>query len=249
MKRSQFLLYMASIPFFGVFSSACKDSPTEPDPNKDPEITLTDNPESNALTIEKNSGLIRDVAEKDKDLKIVYRNRDNNESFVFIRHRVNQSADYRHVVIEKENGETANLLWGWKGIKPSVRLADNSGNTLIVDGVELEFAISSDSGTDGPTNQTANDFLILAMKVLGIAIAIWLGAPVIKLVAAAIAFVAFNAMTFAFIAIAGSLAYFILKRVLDYMGWTYDDVVNFLIQSWNRILDLLEQLYLSLPGQ
>ena len=87
------------------------------------------------------------------------------------------------------------------------------------------------------------------MKVLGIAIAIWLGASVIKLVAAAIAFVAFNAMTFAFIAIAGSLAYFILKRVLDYMGWTYDDVVNFLIQSWNRILDLLEQLYLSLPGQ
>lgn len=248
MKRSQFLLYMASIPFFGVLS-ACKDSPVEPDPNKDPELSFSDNPESNALTIEKNSGIIRAVAEKDKDLKIKFRTKQNNDSFVYLRHRINQSADYRHIVIEKENGETANLLWGWKGIKPSVRLADNSGNTLIVDGVELEFAISSDSGTDGPSNQTANDFLILAMKVLGIAIAIWLGASVIKLVAAAIAFVAFNAMTFAFIAIAGSLAYFILKRVLDYMGWTYDDVVNFLIQSWNRILDLLEQLYLSLPGQ
>jgi hypothetical protein len=229
--------------------SACKDSPVEPDPNKDPELSFSDNPESNALTIEKNSGIIRAVAEKDKNLKIKFRTKQNNDSFVYLRHRINQSADYRHIVIEKENGETANLLWGWKGIKPSVRLADNSGNTLIVDGVELEFAISSDSGTDGPTNQTANDFLILAMKVLGIAIAIWLGASVIKLVAAAIAFVAFNAMTFAFIAIAGSLAYFILKRVLDYMGWTYDDVVNFLIQSWNRILDLLEQLYLSLPGQ
>jgi hypothetical protein len=239
---------MASIPFFGVLS-ACKDSPVEPDPNKDPELSFSDNPESNALTIEKNSGIIRAVAEKDKNLKIKFRTKQNNDSFVYLRHRINQSADYRHIVIEKENGETANLLWGWKGIKPSVRLADNSGNTLIVDGVELEFAISSDSGTDGPTNQTANDFLILAMKVLGIAIAIWLGASVIKLVAAAIAFVAFNAMTFAFIAIAGSLAYFILKRVLDYMGWTYDDVVNFLIQSWNRILDLLEQLYLSLPGQ
>jgi len=239
---------MASIPFFGVLS-ACKDSPVEPDPNKDPELSFSDNPESNALTIEKNSGMIRAVAEKDKDLKIKFRTKQNNDSFVYLRHRVNQSADYRHIVIEKENGETANLLWGWKGIKPSVRLADNSGKTIIVDGVELEFAISSDSGTDGPTNQTANDFLILAMKVLGIAIAIWLGASVIKLVAAAIAFVAFNAMTFAFIAIAGSLAYFILKRVLDYMGWTYDDVVNFLIQSWNRILDLLEQLYLSLPGQ
>lgn len=248
MKRSQFLLYMASIPFFGVLS-ACKDSPVEPDPNKDPELSFSDNPESNALTIEKNSGIIRAVAEKDKNLKIKFRTKQNNDSFVYLRHRINQSADYRHIVIEKENGETANLLWGWKGIKPSVRLADNSGNTLIVDGVELEFAISSDSGTDGPTNQTANDFLILAMKVLGIAIAIWLGASVIKLVAAAIAFVAFNAMTFAFIAIAGSLAYFILKRVLDYMGWTYDDVANFLIQSWNRILDLLEQLYLSLPGQ
>lgn len=239
---------MASIPFFGVLS-ACKDSPVEPDPNKDPELSFSDNPESNALTIEKNSGIIRAVAEKDKDLKIKFRTKQNNDSFVYLRHRINQSADYRHIVIEKENGETANLLWGWKGIKPSVRLADNSGNTLIVDGVELEFAISSDSGTDGPSNQTANDFLILAMKVLGIAIAIWLGASVIKLVAAAIAFVAFNAMTFAFIAIAGSLAYFILKRVLDYMGWTYDDVANFLIQSWNRILDLLEQLYLSLPGQ
>jgi len=239
---------MASIPFFGVLS-ACKDSPVEPDPNKDPELSFSDNPESNALTIEKNSGMIRAVAEKDKDLKIKFRTKQNNDSFVYLRHRVNQSADYRHIVIEKENGETANLLWGWKGIKPSVRLADSSGKTIIVDGVELEFAISSDSGTDGPTNQTANDFLILAMKVLGIAIAIWLGASVIKLVAAAIAFVAFNAMTFAFIAIAGSLAYFILKRVLDYMGWTYDDVVNFLIQSWNRILDLLEQLYLSLPGQ
>jgi len=239
---------MASIPFFGVLS-ACKDSPVEPDPNKDPELSFSDNPESNALTIEKNSGMIRAVAEKDKDLKIKFRTKQNNDSFVYLRHRINQSADYRHIVIEKENGETANLLWGWKGIKPSVRLADNSGKTIIVDGVELEFAISSDSGTDGPSNQTANDFLILAMKVLGIAIAIWLGASVIKLVAAAIAFVAFNAMTFAFIAIAGSLAYFILKRVLDYMGWTYDDVVNFLIQSWNRILDLLEQLYLSLPGQ
>lgn len=248
MKRSQFLLYMASFPFLGVLS-ACKDSPVEPDPNKNPEITFSDNPESNALTIEKNSGVIRAVAEKDKDLKINFRTKQNDDSFVYLRHRINQSADYRHIVIEKNNGDTANLLWGWKGIKPSIRLADNNGKTIVVDGVELEFAISSDTGTENPANQTANDFLILAMKVLGIAIAIWLGASVIKLVAAAIAFVAFNAMTFAFIAIAGSLAYFILKRVLDYMGWTYDDVVNFLIQSWNRILDLLEQLYLSLPGQ
>ncbi|GAB1442978.1 hypothetical protein MASR2M39_18150 [Ignavibacteriales bacterium] len=229
--------------------SACKDSPVEPDPNKNPEITFSDNPESNALTIEKNLGVIRAVAEKDKDLKINFRTKQNDDSFVYLRHRINQSADYRHIVIEKNNGDTANLLWGWKGIKPSIRLADNNGKTIVVDGVELEFAISSDTGTENPANQTANDFLILAMKVLGIAIAIWLGASVIKLVAAAIAFVAFNAMTFAFIAIAGSLAYIILKRVLDYMDWTYDDVVNFLIQSWNRILDLLHQLYLSLPGQ
>ncbi len=246
MKRSQFLLYLASIPFFGVLS-ACKESPIEPDPNKDPELTFSDNSESNALTIEKNSGKIRAVAEKDKNLKINFRTKQNSNSFVYLRHLINQSADYRHIVIEKENGETANLLWGWKGIKPSVRLADKSGKTIVLNGVELEFAISSGTETDNPTNQTANDFLILAMKVLGIAIAIWLGASVIKLVAAAIAFVAFNAMTFAFIAIAGSLAYLILKRILDYMGWTYDDVVNFLIQSWNRILDLLHELYLSFP--
>ncbi len=247
MKRSQFLLYLASIPFFGVLS-ACKDSPVEPDPTKNPEITFTDNPESNAITIEKNSDMIKAVAEIDKDLIINFRTKQNRDSFVKVRHLVNQSADYRHIVIEKENGETANLLWGWKGIKPSVRLADNNGNTLIVDGVELEFAITSSTGTYKPNTQTANDFLILAMKVLGIAIAIWLGASVIKLVAAAIAFVAFNAMTFAFIAIAGSLAYFLLKKILDYFGWNYNDVENFLRQSWKRILDLLNELNLGLPG-
>jgi len=240
---------MASIPFFGVLSSACKNSPVEPESGKSPEISFSDNEESNAVTIEKNSRLIRDIAEKDKDLKIIYRTKENDMSYIFLRHRINQSADYRHIVIEKEDGETANLLWGWKGIKPSIRLADNNGKTLVVDGVELEFAISGNSGTEKPTYKTANDFLILALKVLGIALAIWLGASVIKLVAAAIAFVAFNAMTFAFIAIAGSLAYYILKRVLDFMGWTYEDIVNFLVQSWNRILDLLHELYLSLPGQ
>jgi hypothetical protein len=239
---------MASIPFFGVISSACKNSPTEPDPAKDPEITLTDNSETNALTIEKKSSLIRDVVEKDKDLKVIYRTKENVDSYIYLRHRVNQSADYRHIVVEKENGESANLLWGWKGIKPSIRLADNSGKTLVVDGVELEFAISSDSNSDRPENLSANDFLSLVMKILGIALAIWLGASVIRLVATAIAFIAFNAMTFAFIAIAGSLAYFILKRVLDYMGWTYEDIVNFLLQSWNRILELLNELYLSIQG-
>lgn len=249
MKRSQFLLYMAGIPFFGVLS-ACKESPVEPDPNRDPEISFSEDPESNALTIERNSAMIRAVAEKDKDLKISFRTKENSNSFVYLRHRVNQSADYRHIVVEKEDGNSANLIWGWKGLKPSIRLADNSGKTLIVNGVELEFAISSGTGPEGPADQTANDFLILAMKILGAALAIWLGASVIRIVATAIAFVAFNAMAFAFIAIAGSLAYFILKRVLDYMGWTYEDVVNFLLQSWNRILELLQELYaylLSLP--
>jgi hypothetical protein len=170
------------------------------------------------------------------------------DSYIYLRHRVNQSADYRHIVVEKENGESANLLWGWKGIKPSIRLADNSGKTLVVDGVELEFAISSDSNSDSPENLSANDFFVLVMKILGIALAIWLGASIIRLVATAIAFVAFNAMTFAFIAIAGSLAYFILKRVLDYMGWTYEDVVNFLLQSWSRILELLNELYINIQG-
>ncbi|GMU90375.1 MAG: hypothetical protein AMXMBFR49_25800 [Chlorobiota bacterium] len=239
MKRSEFIFYMASIPFWGILSS-CKESPVGPLPDESREILLTANPKENAIAIQKKCEKITDVVDKNESLTLKYQ-ADAGLSTLVLTQQVNRAADYPHIVIRKDNNETADILWGWKGFSPTIRLADSSGNTLVVHGKKLEFAVASQISYQPQANRTS-DLLSSAMKVLGYALSIWLGATVLKYVVAAIAYVAFNTVALAFILIAGSLAYKLLLIILEYLGWSRQDVLEFVRQTWDRILELMSEL-------
>jgi hypothetical protein len=234
MTRSEFLRNLAFIPFLGIY--ACKNLPTEFEEEPKPDITFNDDMMGNAVQISQ-SNFANDVVKSGKEIIISY----GADKWVTLKQTVNKAADYRHILITKQNGENANVLWGLVGSTPSIRLADAKGNNIVKDGIELEFPIISPSA-DENDSPLAEDWLLLTFKIFGFALAIWLGASVVRAVVSAIAFVAFNAVALSFIIIAAGLAYWLLKQIMNFMGWTIDDVVLFFKQTWERILEIFNSI-------
>lgn len=130
------------------------------------------------------------------------------------------AARYRHVrVVRETTGEAVNLVWGREGVYPSIKLADDSGRTIIKDARPLEFSfgLARREGT-GPRS-----WLELGIQIAAIALLVWLGASILKPIVAAIAFIAFNAMVIG-IAIAGvSLFVALVQWILNVTGWTMEE--------------------------
>ncbi len=73
------------------------------------------------------------------------------------------AANYRHLqVIRESTGEVANLLWGWKGLMPSVKFTHDSGNILQAkNGQVLEIGFTDLKGTKG---RKASDLIATGVK-------------------------------------------------------------------------------------
>lgn len=146
----------------------------------------------------------------------------------------NQSADYAHLrVVRQSTGEVVNLLWGLENFWPAIKLVDDTGRPLVKDGREIvvDFAaakIVSES-------ETGIDLLELGAKVAIIALAIWLGAAVGKIVLAAIGFIAFNAMVLGLLVLALGAISPLLEKIVDITGWRLEDVKSFMESGAERL--------------
>ncbi|MCX8057563.1 MAG: hypothetical protein N3F03_08145 [Ignavibacteria bacterium] len=145
---------------------------------------------------------------------------------------------YPHLrIVNTRTSEIANVIWGIDGIYPSIKFVDNSGKTIIKNGKPLEFALNIPSKLN-KTNSPA-DWIKIGIKIFGIALLLWIGASIVKYVAAAIAFIAFNAMAIGLVIAGAALVIQVLRWILDRTGITLNDIVAFFVLAINSIVILL----------
>lgn len=101
------------------------------------------------------------------------------------------------IVVQKATGEVANFLWGQESLYHSIKITDNTGIILVRDGKNLGFSF----GLIGSGGVDPREWLIIGIKVAAIAFALWF-LCVTKLIVSAIAFLAFNLMLLAILALA-----------------------------------------------
>ncbi len=152
----------------------------------------------------------------------------------------NQSADYTHLrVVRQSTGEAANLLWGMENFLPAIKLADDTGRVLVKDGREISVDFAS-TKVVSESGLADIDLLELGAKVAIIALAIWLGAVVGKVILAAIGFIAFNAMVLGLLVLALGAVSPLLEKLADITGWRVEDVKGFIESGTARLKELFE---------
>jgi hypothetical protein len=146
------------------------------------------------------------------------------------------AARYRHVRLVREStGETVNLLWGQEGIHPSIKLADDAGQTIVKDGKALEFSF----GLVRREGRGPRSWLELGIKIAAIALLVWLGASILKPIIAGIAFIAFNAMVIGIVIAGVALMVAVVRWILGITGWTLEDVAVFFRRSIEELKQFL----------
>jgi len=152
--------------------------------------------------------------------------------------------NYRHLrVVRESTGEAVNLLWGMKGLLPSIRLADDKGNTISRNGRLLEIGFSDVSK---PKGRQALDWIAIGVKVAAVAFALWLGAQIGRAVLGAIAFLAFNAMVLglliAGLAVISPAIEWVLRNITlqDIEGF-FAQLVSDIIRLFTEISQMLDQ--------
>jgi hypothetical protein len=150
----------------------------------------------------------------------------------------NGAKNYRHLrVVRESTGEAVNLLWGMKGLLPSIRVADDKGNTISRNGRLLEIGFSDVSKSKG---RQALDWIAIGVKVAAVAFALWLGAQIGRAILGAIAFLAFNAMVLGLL-VAG---FAVISPAIEWVlrNITLQDVENFFGQLVNDIIRLFTEI-------
>ncbi len=149
------------------------------------------------------------------------------------------AANYRHLrVVRESTGEAVNLLWGMKGLLPSIRLADDRGNTIRSrNGQLLEIGFSEVRGAKG---RQALDWIAIGIKVAAVAFALWLGAQIGRAVLGAIAFLAFNAMVLGLLVAGFAVISPAIEWVLRNITW--QDIEGFFAQLVSDIIRLFTEI-------
>lgn len=148
--------------------------------------------------------------------------------------------NYRHVVVRRlATGEVVHLVWGQRGLRPTLRMVDERGNLLERDGQPLEFPFQS-------PGRSPRDWIEAGAKVAAVAFAVWLGAVVARAIVSAIAFLAFNAMLLGLLAMAAGVLVGVGKWVLEVTGITLQDVEALFRQSVEQVKGILLDIAASL---
>ncbi|KKS18426.1 MAG: hypothetical protein UU76_C0022G0004 [Parcubacteria group bacterium GW2011_GWC1_41_7] len=152
------------------------------------------------------------------------------------------AASYRHLrVVRESNGDTANLVWGWEGLAPSLILADDQGNTITRNGNPIEVGFSDVSRAEKHTgNRAASDWIAIGVKVAALAFAVWLGASITKLAISAVAFVAFNAFVLALLVAAAGVLAPVVNWIKAHIS--LDDVQSFFQQVVDEVVQLFRDV-------
>jgi hypothetical protein len=137
------------------------------------------------------------------------------------------------IKLSKTNGDEIFIRFGTIKASPSIILEKANG-TIIQE--------SSIVPTIGES-WSPQDWLAKAVLVLAAALAIWLGATIVKLVVSAIAFVAMNILILSVIVSAGLILLWLLEKT----GWSFDGLLEIVRNGTDWIKDLLRTIIISLP--
>lgn len=141
---------------------------------------------------------------------------------------------YLHLrLVNTRTNETANVIWGSDGIYPTIKFVDNSGNTIVKNGKILEFKLNINPAT------SPADWIIIGIKIFGMALILWVGFSLAKYIASALAFIAFNAMAIGLVLAGVAFVIQIIQWILNRTGIQMGDIVGFFQSSISAIVVLL----------
>lgn len=230
------LAVLSAIPFI----PGCKESlSTEAEKLPDAELTLSGDEQTIASGVRKQFQKIQQLYDNPGKEFVVEYQSGRSSKLLGLSFTDNNAASYKHLLVRDINGNrSVNVTWGMKGIFPSIKFSDNSGNVLVINGTEMEFAIKSENGeTSSP-----KDWLTIGIKIFAVALAIWLGATVAKYIVAAVAFLAFNAMVIGLLLIGAAVLLPLLKLILNLTGWTINTITDLFSLSIELLLSLLLEI-------
>ncbi len=147
------------------------------------------------------------------------------------------AANYRHLrVVRESTGEAVNLVWGWKGLLPSVQMVDDVGRPITRNGRTIEVGFA-DVRVRG---RQALDWIATGVKVAAIAFALWLGAGIGRAILGAIGFLAFNAMVLGLLVAAIG----VLSPAINWLrdNITLGDLERFFRQLVSDIIRLFQEI-------
>lgn len=231
MKRREFLK-VATTAGVAIALKGCFPTISE-----EPDIVLGSDVQKNAQKISKLYPQLKLVAEGKGNLRIGATNQDGELDILNL-FCVQEDGGERHIALTNEaTGETAVLYFGLKGISPSVRFAGLDGKTLTdANGQEMEYALWHLGGAPA----LATDWFKLGISAAALGLAIFLGAKIIGLIIAAIAFIAYYAMILALVVAAVALLSRGAKWLLDTTGWNLESVQDFFGKKTEEIRGLIE---------
>jgi hypothetical protein len=151
----------------------------------------------------------------------------------------NGAKNYRHLrVVRESTGEAVNLLWGMKGLLPSIRVADDKGNTISRNGRLLEIGFSDVSKSKG---RQALDWIAIGVKVAAVAFALWLGAQIGRAILGAQS-LSWLSTRWCWACLSPALA--VISPAIEWVlrNITLQDVENFFGQLVNDIIRLFTEI-------
>jgi hypothetical protein len=159
----------------------------------------------------------------------------------------NGVGDYPHLrVYRPRTGEHANFVFGGslsQGI--TLRLTDDQGRLLQRDGERLEFSLfNTRQRTRAP-----RDWIEQGIRIAALAFVVWLGAVLVRGVAAAVGFVAFNLIILGLLAAAAGVTLPILRWIVDETGLDWESIRRFIEQTAQTIATLLRDIVSWLTQQ
>jgi hypothetical protein len=235
-------------PFLSSILNSCANSissVSEKEPK--PDLVLEGDEKTIAEKIKNQYQMLKSLYENPgKELTIAFP-QGGRYNYLKISFSKDDLADYPHLkLVNWATGERVNVLWGRKGLNPTIKFVDNYGNVITKNGYRLEFQIKGSS--TGKRTKSAVDWLILGIKVFALALAIWLGFTIAKYIVSAIAFVAFNAMVIGLILVGLSVFIPLVKWILDLTGITIDDVISLFAMAVDLIVSTLINIVNYLSG-
>lgn len=157
----------------------------------------------------------------------------------------NGAGDYPHLRIARpKTGEHANFVFGGsvaQGI--TLRLTDDQGRVLQRDGRPLEFALFDARSR----SRAPQDWIATGIRIASLAFLVWIGAVVVRGVAAAVGFVAFNLIVLGLLAAGLGVAIPVIRWFLESSGIDWETVRRFVEQTAETIIALLRSVADGLP--
>lgn len=238
MQRRQFV-ELAAYGSLGLLSGCVSAKPT-----RSKEITLSDDLSAVKQALQDAFADVQDLIHGNYDsLWIRYPDESANKGgdrhlrLAFLN---NDAAPYRHLRVEKADGEAANLVWDRKGIAPAISFVDDEGTPLERDGTELTYSLAS--AVDSWDALQGEGILDAGVKVLAVGFAAWLGVQVAGAVLSAIAFLTYTALVLGLILVAMEAGDDMLAWIVDKTGWSEEQLEGFFEEGMARLGDQLSRI-------